>query len=751
MNLSTSLFLILLLPSLVLAQERAVVTGHVRDATTREALVAANLKLKNTSRGVTTNADGYFSLYNIKAGSYLLVVSYLGYRRFEKPIEIPAAGQLKLEIQLTPKDYLMDELVVRSEPKTDPILIGKTQIQPDFIHKIPTGFQSDVFRSLQLMPGVKAVSDFSSGLYIRGGTPDQTLILLDGATIYNPSHFFGFFSTFNPKAVKNIQLYKGGYPAKFGGRLGSVLSITNKWGNPNESQASISMGLLSSGASIEGPLKNGSWMFAVRRSTLEPLLAVLRHSTNDIPDSFYFMDINGKIAFDSNADNRFSFSFYNGMDELQFPLAPQADIALNYGNQTFSASWAHTFSSKLFGDFSLTGSRYFNRPSFGIAGTSFNRFNHIYDLSFNTDFEYSPHSNHTISAGFSVGTLNLLLNDEFDGQQIFSSEIRSEYASVYLQHSWDISDHWQFTPGVRINGFNRGKYVRVEPRISLEYHPIDELRFQAAYGRYNQFLTLISNQAFTGFDMWLTAAKGVPPAYGDQYVLGVRSIFHDNLQLDFEVYYRSMKGLFELDPFLPDRAGIAYEEIFHFGEGYAYGAEFKYQQRLNNFTGFLGYTYSISRKRFPLLNKPLGRDGESAFFPPRFGQKHSLSAMLNYEFIKNWSVAAVFNYATGQPYTKPLGRSLYINPPLSGTMHHQLILGKRNASRLPPYHRLDIAISRTGSFWGLGSTRWKLEVINVYSRRNIWFYDFELGNQRATRKEVQLLPLIPSLSYTLNL
>lgn len=740
-----------LIPLKVFSQQTASINGYISDAETGETLISANFALADTRKGTSTNTSGYFNLTNLEPGSYTVIATYIGYQTYKQEVTLEANQNLRLDIELKPEGYQLEEIVVESESeKEEQRNIGTAQIETELIKKVPAVFQADVFRSLQLLPGVKAASDFSSGLYIRGGSPDQTLILLDRTTVYNPSHFFGFFSTFNPDAVKDVRLLKGGYPAKYGGRLGSVLTIFNKDGNRNEFQGSATIGMLASRLSLEGPINKGSWMFAIRRSTLEPVLAILQQTEDTIPESFYFLDMNGKINYDANQNNKLSLAFYTGTDDLKFPFAEDAGVNLNYGNQTLSSTWTHIFSERVFSNFTLTGSRYFNFPSFNIASTLFNRSNNIYDLSIKGDIEYLPNNNHEISTGFWLGSLTLKLQDEFDGQQTFSSRIQSEYGSWYLQDKWTISDRWEVTPGIRLNTFSEGSYLRVEPRLSMEYRPSDRIRLQAAYGRYNQFLTLISNEAFTGFDVWLTADEGVPPAYGNQYVVGAKTIPWEGYGFDVEIYYRSMKDLFEPDPFLPDQAGLPYEETFRFGNGYAYGAEFFFERQVGKLTGFAGYTFGVTRRKFPDFNEPILGDEQARFYPPKYDRIHDINIVLEYEFSPRWSATTVFNYATGQAFTKPLGRTVALDFPTSGAFLDQLVVGKVNASRLPPYHRLDIGVSRLGTFFGIGEAEWQLQLINAYSRRNVWFYDYDLEEQPAERTEVTLLPLLPTISYTLD-
>lgn len=742
--------LIFLLPSLCFAQSRASISGYIEDVETGETLISANIALEGSRKGTSSNTSGYYTITNIPAGTYTIVTSHIGYQKFNKQLTLSEGENLRLDIELKPEGYQLEEVIVESEAeKKEQKNIGVAQVQTELIEKVPSIFQADVFRSIQLLPGVKASSDFSSGLYIRGGGPDQTLILLDRTTVYNPTHFFGFFSTFNPDAVKDIRLYKGGYPAKYGGRLGSVLTIFNKDGNRNEFAGSVTLGLLASRAFVEGPFSKGSYMLAVRRSTLEPVLAALQNSFDNIPEKFYFLDLNGKINFDANANNKFSLAFYSGADNVVFPFADDARIRLNYGNQTLSGNWSHIFSERVFGNLTLTGSRYFNFPSFSIATTPFKRSNNIHDFSIKGDIEYLPDDRHELQTGFWGGSLILKLEDEFDGEQTFTSRIATTYGSWYLQDIWQVSEKWQLKPGVRISGFSEGNYLRLEPRVSAEFEPTEGLRLQAAYGRYNQFLTLITNEAFSGFDVWLTTDDGVSPAFGDQFVVGAKTQPWEGYGFDVEVYYRSMEDLFELDPFLPDPAGLDYSELFRFGTGYAFGAEFLFEKQIGRTTGFLGYTISATRRKYPNFNEPIGSN-EARFFPPRYDRSHDVTLVLDYQLSRQWKTTAVFSYATGQAYTKPLGRTQALDFPTSDAKRDQLIVGKVNASQLPAYHRLDLSFLRQGTFFGNGDAEWQFQLINAYSRRNIWFYNFDLDANPVAREEVGLLPILPTITYSLD-
>ncbi|MEO1022378.1 MAG: TonB-dependent receptor [Bacteroidota bacterium] len=750
--LLSSVLLSVCLPYILLAQNTASINGYIKDAETGETLIAANIALIEINKGTSTNTLGYYSILNIKPGTYTLVASYIGYQNFEVEITLEAGDRITREIELTPETYTGEEVLVTStREKEEEKDIGVAQLNTELITSLPSVFQADVFRSVQLLPGVAAASDFSSGLYIRGGGPDQTLILLDRTTVYNPTHFFGFFSTFNPDAIKNVQLYKGGYPAEYGGRLGSVLTIYNKDGNRNSYEGSLTAGLLASRAIVEGPIKNGSFMFAVRRSTLEPYLAILSQTTDGIPDSFYFLDINGKLNYDLSTRDKFSLAFYSGLDDVNFPINDNATIFLGYGNQTYNGNWTHIFSDRVFSNFTFTFSRYFNNPEFDIASTTFVEENNIWDASIKADVEYLASENRNINFGIWAGDLIFRVTEEFDGTTSFDQRLNSAYAAAYVNNEWRISEKLEVTLGQRLNYFGNGDYLRMEPRISTDYKLTPSVRLQAAYGRYNQFLTLVTNEAFSGFDTWYTAAEGVGPQWGDQFVLGAKTIPFTGYGLDVEVYYRTMNDIFEVDPRLNDISGLAYEDIFRVGDGYAYGLEVFFEKRSGRTTGFIGYTWSSTFRRFDGYNTDLlSGNNEGNFFPPRFDRTHDLSVVLTRQLSKTWNATFNYSFGTGQAVTEPLGRIDFGGNNIIGTDLGSFTVGNVNASRLPNYSRADVSFAKKATLFGSYNTEWQFQIINVLNQRNVWFYTYDFDSNPISRDEVQLLPIIPSLSYTIT-
>ena len=725
-------------------QSRASLNGYLRDAETGETLLGANILLEGTGRGSTTNHAGYYIINNIPAGNWTIRFSYLGFsdRRYE--ITLQEGQNKRLDVSLAPVDFTMEELVITSKREAEERQnIGSASVSTELIKSVPSVLQADVFRSVQLLPGVKAASDFSSGLYIRGGGPDQTLILLDRTTVYNPSHFFGFFSTFNPDAIKDVQLFKGAYPAAYGGRLGSVLDVYNKDGNRNRTSGSLSLGMLSSRAMIEGPYSGGSYMLAVRRSTLEPLLAILRGSVDNVPDAFYFYDINAKINYDRWDNNRISIAAYTGTDDVRFPFGDDSQFNLYYGNRTLSVDWTHLLSRRIFTNLTLTGSEYFNDPLFEFGGTEFERRNRIYDFSLKADIEWLPSQNYELLAGLWGGRKIFRLQDYFDGDKTLDEEIVSDYASVYVQNIWRPGVRWKINAGLRTNYYANGNYLRLDPRLSVDYRLTQHTRLQAAAGRYHQFLTLLTNEAISAFDIWLFTDEGVPPAYGDQFVIGLKNSSLPGYNFEFEVYYRTMRDLFEFDPFLPDVAGLAYSELFRFGEGYASGFEVFLEKTRGRLYGFIGYTWGLTRRKFNGFN-------ENRFYPPKYDRIHDANIVANYRLSSKWTFSGVFSYATGQAYTEPLGRTALTSNPFDGAVIDAIIVGRVNASRLPAYHRMDIGFTRKSTFFGIADSEWQFQAINIYSRRNTWFYFYDFDENPVKREDARMLPIIPAVGYTVN-
>jgi len=752
--------LALLLGGPAAAQESASLRGYVRDASTGETLLQANVVVTETGEGTATNNEGYYTLRGLEPGTYTVVVSYIGFRRRSEEVRLEAGEERRLDVELAPADLQTDEVVVTgaSDAEAAERQIGTDRLRTATVTDLPSVLEPDVFRSLSLLPGVTTASDYSSNLYIRGGGPDQTLVLLDGTTVYNPTHFFGFFSTFNPDAIKDVQLYKGAYPAEYGGRLGSVVAIYNKDGNRRETTGGLSTGLLASRAYVEGPYGGtdedpaGSYMVAVRRSTLEPVLAVLRGADVDgIPDSFSFYDVNAKINYDAGPNDKLSLAAYGGQDVLDLQFQTEGRFDIQYGNQTVSADWTHLFGDQVFSTLTVTGSRYRSTPVADLAGTQFLQENGVTDLSVNASVEYTPRPTHTIKGGLRTSTLDFSLRNTFDDSTTFDQRITAQRAAVYVQDTYEPTDAWTVRGGLRGTYFSRGDFWRVSPRLSVEYGLTPSVQLQAAYGRYHQFLTLDTSQLFTGFDTWLMSADGVPPSHGDQGAVGLTARLGAGFNLEVEAYGRTMRSLFEEDPFLPDAAGVPYPERFRFGDGRAYGLEVLLRRQEGLLTGSLSYTLSRTERRFP--NVRTSESGEPQYYPPNYDRTHSLTLAASYDLTDQWRLTSTFNYNTGKAYTRPELRYRLVNDPNQPQNEtRNVLVSPFNNARLPAYHRLDLGVARTGRLFDVADYELQVQLINAYSRRNIWFFQPQTEDDGTVSfTEVPQIPVpIPNLSLSLT-
>jgi hypothetical protein len=490
-------------------------------------------------------------------------------------------------------------------------------------------------------------------------------------------------------------------------------------------------------------------MLAVRRSTLEPVLALLRGADTDgIPDGFYFYDVNAKVGYDAGPNDKLSLAAYGGQDVLDLEFLDDGRFDIQYGNQTLSADWTHLVSDRVFTNLTLAGSRYASTPVATISGTRFTQENTVRDLSVKADVEAQPSRAVGLKAGVWAGHLAFELVDTFDGNENFRQRIGSAYASAYVQNTYRPTADWELRAGLRASRFARGDFWRVEPRLSADYTLAPGVRLQAAAGRYHQFLTLQTSELFTGFDTWLMTDDGVAPAYGDQVVLGLKTTPWAGWRVDLEAYGRTMRDLFERDPFLPDIAGVPYAETFRFGRGRAYGLEALVQRTDGRLNGFLGYTLGRTERRFPEVN--LDAAGRPQYYAPKYDRPHDLTLVLNYEWTPAWRLNAAFAFGTGQAYTEPSFRYSLVDDPFNTGA--DVLVSPFNGARLPNYHRLDLGIARTGRLFGGAEFELQIQLINAYARRNVWFYFFEFeADGTVDRTEVPQIPVpIPNLSFTLR-
>lgn len=726
-----------------LAQD-GVLTGTVLDADTGEPLPLANVVIEETGQGTSTEPDGTYRMTDLEPGTYTVVASYVGYQSAQVDVVLEAGAEEHVTIELIPEGLEVGELTVEAiRDDRDPRGLGAARLDAEEVRALPAVLEPDIFRSLQLLPGVQAASDFSSGLYIRGGSPDQTLVTLDGAPIYNPTHVFGFFSAFNPDAIDDVQLFKSDFPASYGGRLGSVVDLRTRGGSAEETTGGASLGLLASRAHVSGGGERGTYMVSARRSTLEPVLAAL-DDVDDVPDSFAFYDINATATFNLSSRDRLSVSGYMARDGLNLQLLSDTEFDVRYGNRAFTASWQHLFSDRLFTTLRATASHYDSTPDAQLGGTTLERDSDVYDVSASGDVYWDVTEEHALEGGLRVGNFTTSLRNTFDGEDGFSPRTQTSYGAAYIENTYRPTSQWRLRTGLRANYYSAGGQLRLAPRLSAEYQPTESVRLQAGYGRHFQYLTLVSTELFSAFDFWLTTDDGVDPAYSDQFTVGVKTTPLESWEFDVELYYRELRDLFELDQRIVDPEGIPYEETLLFGEGYAAGAEVLLRRNEGRINGFVGYTLGRTERRFDEFEG-------GQYYTPRHDRTHDLTAVLNVDLNDSWRATGVFTYATGQAYTEPDRQYKMLDSPFSSSPLDTFV-SEFNAERLPAYHRLDVGVRRIGPFFGVGSYELQLQLINAYARDNTWFYFFETEEDNTINREaVSQIPVpVPNISFTVN-
>jgi outer membrane cobalamin receptor len=619
----------------------------------------------------------------------------------------------------------------------------------------------DIIKVLQLKPGIQSGGEGASGLYVRGGGPDQNLVLLDEATVYNAAHLFGFFSIFNPDAVKGVDLYKGDFPAQYGGRLSSVVDVKLKDGNDRKFAGSGGIGAIASRLTLEGPLvkDKSSFVLSGRRTYFDVFTRALNRANrdnkeyNEIPD-YYFYDLNAKINYDLGPKDRLFISGYLGRDKFGFQ-GDNFNFNFNWGNNAATVRWNHIFSPKVFANTSLIYSdyKYTIENKFDIF--SFTLGSNIRDISAKTDFYYTANANHTIRFGgqythhsFDIGRLQAGSEDGTvafnSGQGLSGSEM-----GAYVASELSAGPLWRFNSGLRISGFeNKGKWFGgLEPRLAARYKVSEKTSLKASASRMYQYVHLVANSgASLPTDIWYPSGRAIHPQRSDQLAGGISSLlFKGKLLLTNEVYYKWMKNQLDFRDGAQLFVNPRLEEEFVFGKGWGYGNEIYLEKREGRTTGWLGYTLSWTYRKFDEIN-----DGR-AFFP-RYDRRHDVSAVVIHEFSRRLSFTTTWVYGTGNAISLPVGRFLVqdINGSNFTVVPEYL---QRNSFRMAPYHRLDLGIVWK-FFPRWGESDLTFSVYNAYNRKNPFFIYFEEVRDSQTdiisgfkAKQVSLFPVIPSVTY----
>jgi hypothetical protein len=749
------------------------VNGFVYDRNSGEALIGANVFLRDTRIGTATNTSGFYSLPRIPSGEYRLTCTYIGYKPFTETITISSRSPLTLDIYLESVTLLTESVTVTADSVRTSVKLyrkplSEVTMRPREIQAAPQVVEADLLRTLQSIPGIAAVSDFSSELYVRGGTPDQNLYLIDGTDVYNPEHFFGLFSTFNTDAIKDIRLMKGGFGAEYGGRLSSVLDVTNLDGNRREYTGKASISLLSAKTTMQIPLgRFGSLSGSIRRTYFDQTLGRI---LDDIPE-YYFYDGHLKTYLDLGRSDKLTLSMYKGYDKLDFQFnedAPDSESLLyDWGNTTFSLRWTHLFSPVLFGNFWVTASRF--ASDFRVADIW--EENNADDLSFKGNFEYYYSQTFNLKLGYEFKKLKALYNSEFPGGKVAVVQ-KPRHLATYVQAEWRPTPLLETQAGLRHNWYrNDGKtLLDLDPRLSLKYRVSDISSMKLAFGVYHQYLSKIP-RAFVA-DIWSSSDRYYDQARSLHYIAGYQREIADHLGLEVEAYYKDYTNLYFFDPFFwTDLKVTEFTEegfpiysdtrgLYDRGEGYAYGLEFLLRRDTPPVSGWI--SLSLGRA----MNRIRDRNQGKAF-PPRHDRLLNLHIVGNMDIRntwrwirgralasdrKRWNLGFGVVYASGQPLTTI--SSVYVTRQLPDQEFYHgynLYPTERNNFRLPAYIRLDISLTFV--------TRWKgvtfepyIQVFNLLNRKNVWFIDYEdeLKEQMIIQNinTVGMLPILPSLGIS---
>ena len=683
----------------VLKSQKYTVKGLVKDSATDELSVGALVYIKGTNKVIETNAYGFYSI-TLDKGKYEIVSSYIGYK--PKSIPLNLVKDITLDFRMK-NDNTLNEVEIISEKDNVTEQVKSTQMSAinipiDQIKNIPTiGGETDIIKVMQLMPGIKRGDDGQNGMFVRGGSIDGNLIQLDEATVYNVSHLFGFFSVFNNDALKDITLYKGGFPAQYGGRLSSVIDIKMKEGDAQKFHVEGGVGTLSSHLTIQGPIKKNriSFLVSARRSYIDRVFK-LAYRSNVLP--YHFYDLNAKINFVISNKDHIYLSGYNGDDVLKNVVTKDNSFfsgGFKLGNQTTTLRWNHVYNQKLFSNVSLINTLFRYDVEAIVPGNSFLTRSRIDDIGVKVDYNYYPNTRHTVSYGAfftnhafrpnvvnTTGEISELIRTR-EGKRILTEEF-----GAYLGDDWTLDSNFKINIGARWSNLKTKDvlYPAIEPRISGSYNFAGNQSIKFGYSRMKQFLHLVSSSAISlPTDLWYPVSKKVKPLTSDQiaiaYNLGLKKW---NTLITVEAYYKWMNNLIDYREGAVLILNDNYENELVSGKGKAYGIEFLAHKTKGALTGWIGYTLSWSLRHFPDLNQ--GKE-----FYSKYDRRHDFSIVGSYEFTKRISLSAVWVYSTGQRFTPITGN--YLSPNASFTDINTLPLySDRNALVLPAAHRLDISL-----------------------------------------------------------
>jgi outer membrane receptor for ferrienterochelin and colicin len=749
--------------------QKFTINGIVTDKKSGERLSGASISIVNRSMGTTTNAFGFYSI-TLPADTLLLRVSYTGYRSYTDSFLLAADRGLDITLELIRNEEVVTVKASRKADIQNRTQMSQIDLPVETIKSLPAFLgEADVLKAIQLLPGIQAGTEGSSGIYVRGGGPDQNLILLDGVPVYNAAHLFGFFSVFNADALNGVDVMKGGFPARYGGRLSSVIDIRMKEGNKNELHGEGGIGLIASRLTLEGPLgkkKKSSFMVSGRRTYFDLFMRPLSKAASDgeFSAGYFFYDLNAKANFELGKKDHLYVSGYFGNDKFSgkgTSTYNQNDqqtytAGLKWGNLTAVTRWNHLFNKKLFGNLTLHYSRYnFDisneqryKTSAGTETYLQKYFSGIRDWSLRYDFDYLPSPNHFIKAGISStwhyykpgAVQSKIKTAGFNEDTILKYRfIDAREFDAYIEDDVRLSKNFKANIGLHWTGFNvQNKFFNsIQPRMSMRYLLTADMSVKASYARMNQYIHLLTNSGLgLPTDLWVPVTEKVPQQVADQVALGWAYNYKNGYEVSVEGYYKKMNNIIEYaEGASYINATSNWEDKIEVGKGWSYGGELFVQKKKGRTTGMMGYTLSWTNRQFENLN--FGKT-----FPYKYDRRHDFKVAVVHKLSKKFEISGEWIYGTGQAVSLPVATYLDNN-----NQQVEVYQG-RNGFRMAPYHRLDIGMK----FWKQKKKyerAWVIGIYNVYNRQNPFFI-YRTENSSGTQpvfNQVALFPIVPSISY----
>ncbi|MFC1483876.1 carboxypeptidase-like regulatory domain-containing protein [Candidatus Neomarinimicrobiota bacterium] len=728
------------------------IAGRVTDAESGAGLPGANVFLKSTNLGAAADLEGDFIIRNVVPGRYEMSVTYLGYETVNLEVVLGPGEDQRRDIELQVQSVALEAVKVTGEryERQQNNQISRISLDMRQLKSVPQIGEADLLRTLQALPGVLTQAEFSTGLVVRGGNTDQNLILLDGITVYNPSHLGGLFSNFILDAVEEADLIKGGFNAEYGDRLSAVLDIRSREGNRDRFDAKVSISLLSAQSTLEGPLGRGAWLVSGRRTYFDQVF-----KATDLYFPYYFYDVQGYVFQDLTSTDRLSLSWYQGRDKLQW-----GDFGLlaSWGNQTMSANYRKLLGTKVVTKLMLATSRFDTRFRLG-GDPGLLTVNRVEDLTVRSDWTILPSDDTQIRFGGEVKDLSFKYTSTFFDTLSNLAQAPLETALYAKVKRW-ITPRLMFEPGLRTVRYSlHPEQWFLEPRLGMKIILTSDRYINAAVGYYHQFLETVQDDFNPAIiDQWFAVDETVAPATAVQAVLGYEEYFGE-YRFQFEGYAKLLDNLLT---FVDRRATTdqsveseTLEDLFEVSSGYAYGVEVFLQKSTGRLNGWAAYTYSHVRKRL----------GDKEYFA-NWDRRHAVNVIGNYRINQKWDFNLNWTYQSGQPYTPILG--YYVESfPNEPEPFYRSLPGGRNAARYPAYHRLDLGAVRHFKV-GRITVDLFLQVVNAYWRKNVFRYIYQFGstnngvdddNDGSTdeldegipRKEpISIFPILPSLGFTIE-